>query len=101
VNKGQHTTVTAMLIPLECGGHVADTPGLRELGLWGVAADELTECFPELAEVAGECRFVRSCSHTHEPGCAVRAGVETGEIDSERYESYRLLRAEAEAAPSY
>jgi ribosome biogenesis GTPase / thiamine phosphate phosphatase len=101
VNKGQHTTVTAVLIPLDCGGHVADTPGLRELGLWGVEADELTDCFPELAAVAGDCRFVRSCSHTHEPGCAVSEGVEAGEIDSERYESYRLLRAEAEAAPRH
>lgn len=101
VNKGQHTTVTAVLIPLDCGGHVADTPGLRELGLWGVDADELTDCFPELAAVAGSCRFVRSCSHTHEPGCAVREGVEAGEIDGERYESYRLLRAEAEAAPRH
>jgi ribosome biogenesis GTPase / thiamine phosphate phosphatase len=101
VNKGQHTTVTARLIPLECGGHVADTPGLRELGLWGVEADELTACFPELARVADGCRFTRSCSHTHEPGCAVRAGVEAGEIDRERYESYCLLHAEAEAAPRY
>jgi ribosome biogenesis GTPase / thiamine phosphate phosphatase len=101
VNKGQHTTVTAVLIPLDCGGHVADTPGLRELGLWGVDADELADCFPELARVAGACRFVRSCSHTHEPGCAVREGVEAGEIDSQRYDSYRLLRAEAEAAPRH
>ncbi|MEX0907660.1 MAG: ribosome small subunit-dependent GTPase A, partial [Gemmatimonadota bacterium] len=80
--KGQHTTVTAVLIPLECGGYVADTPGLRELGLWGVAAEELADCFPEFRELIPSCRFTRSCSHTHEPGCAVRAGIDGGEVDT-------------------
>jgi ribosome biogenesis GTPase / thiamine phosphate phosphatase len=101
VNKGQHTTVTALLIPLECGGYVADTPGLRELGLWGVDADELPDCFPEFTDLIGQCRFARSCSHTHEPGCAVREAADSGEIDPERYESYVLLRAEADNAPKY
>jgi ribosome biogenesis GTPase / thiamine phosphate phosphatase len=94
VKKGQHTTVGARLIPLECGGYVADTPGLRELGLWGIGADELADHFPEFAEHRA-CRFARSCSHTHEPGCGVRDAVEAGQIDGERYESYRLLREEA------
>lgn len=101
VNKGQHTTVSARIIPLECGGYVADTPGLRELGLWGLAADEIPDCFPEFAELIGTCRFARSCSHTHEPGCAVRAAVEAGDIDRGRFESYLTLRQEAEAAPRY
>lgn len=101
VGKGQHTTVTALLIPLECGGYVADTPGLRELGLWGVEADELPDCFPEFADLIGQCKFTRSCSHTHEPGCAVREGVEEGSVSRERYESYAVLREEAEAAPKY
>jgi ribosome biogenesis GTPase len=95
VNKGQHTTVSARLIPLECGGYVADTPGLRELGLWGIAADELPDCFPEFAELIGTCRFSRSCSHTHEPGCAIREAVADRRIDSERFDSYLLLRDEA------
>lgn len=95
---GRHTTVAAELIPLRCGGYVADTPGLRELGLWGVPAEELDACFPEFRPYLGACRFGRSCSHTHEPECAVRAAVDSGAIPRERYESYRLLRAEAEQA---
>lgn len=92
VRKGRHTTVTAELLPLECGGYVADTPGLREVGLWGIPAEELDHYFPEFRAYLGECRFGFGCSHTHEPGCAVRAAVEAGEISEERYESYRLLR---------
>lgn len=101
VNKGQHTTVSARLIPLECGGHVADTPGLRELGLWGLEPEDLPDCFPEFADLIGHCRFARSCSHTHEPGCAIRDAVETGTVDRGRYDSYVTLRTEAEAAPKY
>ena len=101
VKKGQHTTVSSRLIPLECGGHVADTPGLRELGLWKLEPEELPDCFPEFAEAIGQCRFARSCSHTHEPGCAVRSAVDAGEIDAERFASYRTLREEAQGAPKY
>lgn len=91
VQKGRHTTVTAQLIPLECGGYVADTPGLRELGLWGVDPEELDACFPELRPYLGTCRYANSCTHTHEPGCAVREAVEAGEVDPGRYESYRRM----------
>jgi ribosome biogenesis GTPase / thiamine phosphate phosphatase len=101
VHKGQHTTVTAQLIPLRCGGYVADTPGLRELGLWGIAAAQLPECFPEFAAVSDDCRFGTRCSHTHEPGCAVQHAVEEGRIDADRFSSYRTLRAESEDAPRY
>ncbi|MFO7893453.1 MAG: ribosome small subunit-dependent GTPase A [Longimicrobiales bacterium] len=90
VRKGRHTTVSSVLIPLGCGGYVADTPGLRELGLWGVEAQELGACFPELRPYLGECQF-RSCTHTHEPGCAVREAVESGEIRADRYHSYAAL----------
>lgn len=89
VGKGRHTTVSSVLIPL-VGGYVADTPGLRELGLWGVDPTDLDACFPELRPHLGRCQF-RSCSHTHEPGCAVLAAVDAGEIDAARYESYTLL----------
>jgi ribosome biogenesis GTPase len=98
VQKGQHTTVTAQLVPLELGGYVADTPGLRELGLWGIPEDELDQCFPEFEPYIGECRYTRSCTHTHEPGCAVRGAVESGEISATRYESYRRMRAGEEDA---
>ena len=89
--KGRHTTVSARVIPLDCGGWVADTPGLRELGLWGIDVEELRDCFPELRARAEACRFGSGCSHVHEPSCAVRAAVDAGEIDRERYESYIAL----------
>ena len=95
VQKGRHTTVTAQLVPLACGGYLADTPGLRELGLWGVDTDELDQLFPEFRRFLGECRFGHSCTHSHEPGCAVRSAVEAGEISDLRFESYRrILRGE-------
>lgn len=91
VQKGRHTTVTAQLIPLECGGHVADTPGLRELGLWGIPPEELDGCFPEFRPLLGTCRYGNGCTHSHEPGCAVRSAVEAGTIPASRYDSYRRM----------
>jgi ribosome biogenesis GTPase len=91
VRKGRHTTVSSRLIPLRCGGYVADTPGLRELGLWDVASDELDLHFPELLPHLDLCRFGRSCTHTHEPGCAVREAVERGDVSAARYASYVAL----------
>jgi ribosome biogenesis GTPase len=89
-NKGRHTTVTAQLIPLECGGYVADTPGLRELGLWEVERSNLSFYFPEFEPYQGDCRYP-DCTHVHEPGCAIRAAAEAGEIDYGRYDSYRRM----------
>lgn len=91
VRKGRHTTVSARLIPLECGGYVADTPGLRELGLWGVEPEDLPSLFPEFSDASRLCRF-STCTHTHEPGCGVRNAVEASTIDRSRYESYLALR---------
>lgn len=93
VRKGRHTTVSAQLIPLECGGYVADTPGLRELGLWQVEPEDLDLYFPELAPHLEGCRFGRSCSHSHEPGCAVLEAVAAGEVSEARLASYRALLA--------
>ena len=90
VNKGRHTTVTAQLIPLECGGWVADTPGLRELGLWEIERDQLHFYFPEFEPLLGSCRYP-TCTHTHEPGCAVHAAASAGEIDAGRYDSYQRM----------
>ncbi len=95
VQKGRHTTVSARLVPLGCGGHVVDTPGLRELGLWGVDVDQLDHAFPEFRRYLGTCRFRNSCTHTHEPDCAVQAAVAEGAISAERYRSYCDLRVEA------
>jgi ribosome biogenesis GTPase / thiamine phosphate phosphatase len=92
IGKGQHTTVNAELIPLQCGGYVADTPGLRELGLWGVPADELDQYFPEMRPYLGHCRFGASCTHLHEPGCEILGAVAAGIIPQARYESFSLMR---------
>jgi len=94
VGKGKHTTVSSRLIRLECGGYVADTPGLREVGMWGVEPHELEQCFPEFRPLLGHCRF-DDCSHTHEPDCAIREAVAAGAVASARYESYVALRTEA------
>lgn len=93
VNKGRHTTVGAYLHPLPDGGFVVDTPGLREIGLWGIPGRGLDECFPEMRERKAECRF-SDCSHTKEPDCAVLEALERGEIARSRYDSYLKLREE-------
>ena len=98
VNKGRHTTVGALLHPLPDGGFVVDTPGLREIGMWGLAADSLDECFPEFRPHIENCRFA-DCAHVAEPGCALRDAVETGTVSRARYESYRKLRDEILEAP--
>lgn len=97
VGKGRHTTVTSRLIPLACGGYVADTPGLRELGLWQVDAPQLADAFPEFREHADSCRF-NPCSHSHEPGCAVIAAVRKGSIHPDRHASYVALLEEIREA---
>ncbi len=91
--KGRHTTTTAELLPLPYGGFVVDTPGLKEFGLWNLTREELEAAFPEIAARAPDCRFP-DCSHSHEPGCAVRAAVEEGEIDPGRHASYLGLLEE-------
>jgi ribosome biogenesis GTPase len=97
VNKGRHTTVGGFLHPLPGahGGYVADTPGLREVGMWALAPAELDACFPEIRKFRDDCRFA-DCTHRTEPGCEVRAAVSRGEISQARYESYLKLRDELE-----
>jgi len=92
--KGRHTTVGGLVIKLPDSASVADTAGLREVGLWLVPPDDLPHCFPEFRPHLGKCRF-SDCVHIAEPDCAIRAAVERGEIDPSRYESYVKLRAEA------
>ncbi|MEW5916130.1 MAG: ribosome small subunit-dependent GTPase A [Gemmatimonadota bacterium] len=93
VNKGRHTTVGAYVHPLPNGGYIVDTPGLREVGLWGLPAATLDSCFPEFRPFLGECRF-GDCAHDTEPDCAVAAALRSGAIDAGRYESYKKLRQE-------
>ena len=85
--KGRHTTVQAELLPLTFGGWVADTPGLRQVEFWDLPLEDIGFCFPEIAPHMGQCRFA-NCKHRQEPGCAVRAAVERGEMQQRRYESY-------------
>mgnify|MGYP001123018421 CR=1 FL=1 len=92
--RGRHTTVNARLIPLTCGGIVADTPGFSDAGVWGVAPGELEACFPEFHPAREECSF-RGCTHLHEPGCGVQDALERGEIDEQRFSSYRTMVEEA------
>jgi ribosome biogenesis GTPase len=96
VNKGRHTTVGAYLHPLPGGGYVVDTPGLREIGLWGISARGLDECFPEIRARKDGCRF-GDCSHRSEPECAVLDALKRGEIAAQRYASYVKLADELRA----
>lgn len=93
VNKGRHTTVGAVLHPLPGGGFVADTPGLREVGLWGIDAREIAQCFPEFRPLIHDCRFA-DCTHTVEPECAIKEAIRHGTVGRGRYESYVKLREE-------
>lgn len=89
-HEGRHTTTQATLIHLD-DGIVVDTPGIREFGLSGMTPSELDAFYPEL-RAAGPCRFP-DCTHQHEPGCAVRLGVEQGRISAMRFDSYTKIRA--------
>ena len=95
VVKGRHTTVSARLIPLTCGGFIVDTPGIREVGLFELNPESLDICFPEFRELIGDCRFTTSCTHTHEPDCAIQDAVRAGTLSRPRYESYRDLYLDA------
>jgi ribosome biogenesis GTPase / thiamine phosphate phosphatase len=86
--KGKHSTTQLEMFPLDFGGALIDTPGVREFGLWDVDATELAQLFPDLRPYLGECRFGLSCSHAHEPGCAIKQAVEAGKITPRRYQSY-------------
>ena len=85
--QGKHTTTFYEMHPISSGGFVIDTPGIRGFGLVDVSELELSGYFPEMLRIEDNCRFA-PCTHTHEPGCAVKEAVENGEIPVERYESY-------------
>ena len=91
-DKGHHTTTHRELLFLPGGAMVIDTPGMRELGMWD-AASGVEQTFGDIEELAARCRF-RNCSHTSEPGCAVRATLESGHLDAGRWLSYQKLKNE-------
>lgn len=91
-HTGRHTTAQVNLIRLDIEGYVVDTPGIREFGLAGLRQDDLVRYYPEIAAVAPGCRFA-DCSHSHEPGCAVRLAARQGKVPVVRLKSYRRIRA--------
>jgi ribosome biogenesis GTPase len=94
-NKGRHTTSASRLYELAGRIRIIDTPGIKQLGLWGVSTAEINYYFREIAEFSQQCKF-RDCTHTHEPACAVRNAVETGAVARARFESYLRIRASLE-----
>jgi ribosome biogenesis GTPase len=88
--KGKHATSHVEIYPLDFGGFVADTPGLRELGLWDIDKRDLAWYFPEFEDCLGNCKF-NDCLHLSEPGCAVKQKLEDGKIHKSRYESYKRI----------
>ena len=98
--KGRHITTRVSRHALGFGGWVADTPGVREFGLWDVLPEEIEGCFPEMVEPVQDCKF-RGCTHRHEPGCAVLAAVEGGRIRRTRYESYVRIRGYLESTRTH
>ena len=89
--KGRHITTLVELFSLDFDGEVADTPGIREVGLWGVDTENLEHYFPEMEPHLGQCKY-NDCAHVAEPDCAIQDAVESGEIHAERYRSYVVLR---------
>ena len=90
---GRHTTTAAELVPLAGGGYVVDTPGMREVGAWGIEPAELAWCFPEFREFLGRCRF-DDCRHLNEPSCAVRDARDRGAFPADRLISYERMYEE-------
>ena len=93
--KGRHTTTTAELYPLATGGHVIDTPGIRQFQLWDVVPEEVAGFFREMRPYVSNCRYP-DCTHTHEDFCSVKDAVADGKIDTRRYESYMQIQASDE-----
>ncbi|WP_210397561.1 small ribosomal subunit biogenesis GTPase RsgA [Motiliproteus sediminis] len=95
--KGTHTTTTARLYHFADGGDLIDSPGIREFGLWHIGRETLLEGFREFRPHLGYCRF-RDCRHEQEPGCALMAALENGEIEPRRMESYRSILSSLDEA---
>ena len=97
IKRGRHTTRVAELLPYGGGGYIVDTPGFSAVDFMGMEPEELPACFPEFAPYLGKCRF-SPCSHSHEPGCAVKEAAEAGAVARERYEAYLAIRTEIQEA---
>jgi len=93
IGKGRHTTTDVSLHPLDFGGYLADTPGIKTVSLFERDELDLAQCFPEFAPLSPRCRF-NNCRHDSEPGCAVRVAVEEKKIAGSRYDSYQKMLKE-------
>ena len=93
-DKGRHTTTHRQLLMMPSGTAIIDTPGMRELGLWD-SMEGVKDTFEDIEALAGSCRF-RDCTHTREPGCAIRTALGAGELDPGRVRSWLQLRMEAD-----
>lgn len=96
IGKGRHTTTDVSLHPLNFGGYIVDTPGVKTVSLLEMREVVLPQCFPEMREFERDCRF-NNCTHDHEPGCAVREAAHNGGIAASRYESYHKMLADQKA----
>jgi ribosome biogenesis GTPase len=92
--KGRHTTTHLEMFPLDFGGAIVDTPGVREFGLWDVDEDDLALFYREMRPYVGKCKFGLDCRHADEPGCAIRKAVMEGSISPHRYQSFLKLKEE-------
>jgi len=92
LDKGRHTTTGLEMFPLDFGGGIVDTPGMKTFGFWDVESGDVALLFREMQPHVGKCRFGMDCQHDTEPGCAIKAAVEAGEISQRRYKSYLHIR---------
>lgn len=88
--KGMHTTTFAEMFPLDEGGWIIDTPGIKEFGIVDIEKTELSHYFPEMRDLRSECKF-SNCTHLNEPGCAIMKAYEEGKIAASRYNSYLTI----------
>ena len=98
IRRGRHTTVSSVMIPLQGGGYLVDTPGFSEVAMWGLDPRSLADCFPDFRPFLGDCRYA-DCRHRTEPGCRVREALEGGAIAPDRHASYLRLLEELEEQP--
>ena len=100
-NTGKHTTTFSSLYKLDFGGYIIDTPGIKAFGMLDMEAWEISHYFPEIFKISANCQY-NNCSHTHEPGCAVKTAVEKNEIAQSRFISYLgLLEADEKYRPAF
>ena len=100
IDRGKHTTRHSEILPIGTDTFICDTPGFSSLAVWDMEKEELKECFHEFAQYEGQCRFL-GCTHTHEPGCAVKEALEAGDISPERYRNYTEMYTELKEKRRY